>query len=225
MADLKPGRPKVLTRTDAELLATGEATAAQIAKLFRRDAKTMPRLLQGLVPAGERRGSRVYNIEEAAQRLVKPGYSIETYIKRMHPSDIPPLVQKEFWNALRARQAFEEAQGDLWRTADVVAILAESFATMRTSLMLMSDAISRETSLSPRQQEALKRLIDGAINDLKEGLVDKFDGYQPPRYGMGNDPSGDPLLDSLGTEAEDAEAEDGGGETEEDEIDAYLWDL
>jgi hypothetical protein len=183
------GRPKEIMRTDSELLATGEATQAQIAKLFRRDVKTLPRLLHGLVPAGIRRGSKVYAIADAATRLVKPGYSIETYIKRMHPSDIPALVQKEFWNGQRARQIYEENEGDLWRTDEIVEVLAGVFATCRTSLLLLSDAVSRESALSSRQQDALKRLIDGAIDDLKTGLVEKFNGYEPPNVGLGHNPN------------------------------------
>jgi hypothetical protein len=218
----KRGRPKEVSRTDSELLATGEGTMAQIAKLFRRDAKTMPRLLHGLVPTGVRRGSRVYSIEEAATRLVKPGYSIETYIKRMHQSDLPPLVAKEFWNGQRARQAYEENEGDLWRTPDIVEALAEAFATCRTSLLLLSDAIARESVLSTRQQELLKRLVDGAISDLKKSLVERFANYEPP-VGIGhNSGSFDPFFD--GEPDGDSFAE-GDGEEEIGEADEAGDDL
>lgn len=174
----KRGRPAGVS--DAELLATGEGTKAQIAKLFRRDAKTMDRLLYGLIPSGKRRGADVYSIEEAASRLVKPGYSIEAYIRRMHHSDLPPLLQKEFWNGLRARQAYEKEQGDLWPTKEVLAVFAEALATIRMALLLMPDTVEREASLSQAQKDILKRLTDAAINEVKEALVDRFAGYEPP---------------------------------------------
>jgi hypothetical protein len=174
----KRGRP--LTATDTELTATGEGTKAQIAKLFRRDAKTMDRLLYGLIPSGMRRGHAVYSIEEAAGRLVKPGYAIESYIRRMHHTDLPPLLQKEFWNGLRARQAYEKEQGDLWPTSEVLAVYAEAANTIRMALLLMPDAVDREASLTTKQKEVLKRLTDAAIVDIQEKLVDKFAGYEPP---------------------------------------------
>lgn len=174
----KRGRPA--GTTDQELLATGEATKAQIAKLFRRDPKTMDRLLYGLIPANVRRGAAVFSIEEAASRLVKPGYSIEAYIRRMHHTDLPNLLQKEFWNALRARQAFEKEQGDLWPTFEVKAVMAEAFAAIRMALLLMPDHVDREVALSQAQKDILKRLTDAAIVNVSEKLVDKFKNYVPP---------------------------------------------
>jgi len=174
----KRGRPAAVS--DVELLATGEATKAQIAKLFRRDPKTMDRLLYGLIPAGVRRGAAVYSIEEAAGRLVKPGYSIEAYIRRMHHTDLPPLLQKEFWNGLRARQAYEKEQGDLWPTSEVLAVFAEAFQTLRTALLLLPDSVDREVTLIQAAKDVLKRLTDAAIVECQEALVDKFQGYEPP---------------------------------------------
>lgn len=169
---------------DAELLATGEATKAQIAKLFRRDPKTLDRLLYGLIPAGDRRGAKTYSIEEAAGRLVRPSYEIETYIRRMNHADIPVLVAKEFWNGLRARQQFEIAQGDLWPTAEVVKVVSQMQSQLRMTLLLMADAVERETSLDAAQRAALKRMIDGAIKDLGQAVEEAFKDYTPPDDGL-----------------------------------------
>lgn len=172
------GRPAGVS--DAELLATGAATKAQIAKLFRRDAKTMDRLLYGLIPAGTRRGANVYAIEEAAERLVKPGYSIEGYIRKMHHTDLPALVSKEFWNGLRARQTYEKESGDLWPTSEVMAVFAATFAEVRMALMLLPDEMARETTLTSRQGDILKRGTDATIVNIQKSLVDRFADYEPP---------------------------------------------
>lgn len=178
---MPPGR-KPLAEADSELCATSQANQTQLAQMFRRDPKAMPRLLDGLAPAGERRGFKVYWIDEAAQRLVKPGYEIEDYIRRMHPSDMPPLMGKEFWNGQRARQAFEENEGDLWRTAEMVGVFAEAAQTLRTSLLLVSDALEREEELTEAQRMAVERLIDGAIQDMNTALVERFSHYVAPEY-------------------------------------------
>lgn len=187
MTESKRGRPVAVS--DVELLATGEATKSQIAKLFRRDPKTMDRLLYGLIPANMRRGAAVYSIEEAAGRLVKPGYNIEAYIRRMHHTDLPVLLQKEFWNGLRARQAFEKEHGDLWPTKEVLAVLASSFQTMRTALLLLPDSVDREVTITQAAKDVLKRLTDAAIVELQQVLVDAFAGYEPPDVGSGLLPS------------------------------------
>lgn len=170
------------TEADSELTATSQANQTQLAAMFRRDPKAMPRLLDGLAPAGERRGAKVYWIDEAAQRLVKPGYEIEGYLKRMHQSDIPPLLGKDFWNGQRARQAFEENEGDLWRTAEMVSVFAEACQTIRTSLLLITDALEREEELTNSQRAAVESLIDGAIQDIQTALVERFSQYVPPEY-------------------------------------------
>jgi hypothetical protein len=176
------GRPKAVPEADSELVSTGLANQSQLAGLFKRDPKAMTRLLDGLAPAGERRGFKIYRIDEAAQRLVKPGYEVEEYLRRMHPSDMPPLLGKEFWNGQRARQAFEENEGDLWRTAEMVAIFAEACQTIRTSMLLFRDALEREETLTEEQSVIVQSLIDGAIKDIQEALVERFASYEPPEY-------------------------------------------
>lgn len=176
----RQGRPPVdRNEVSSDLLATGEATMAQLAKLFRTDAKTLPKRLRGLQPAGVRSGASVYSIAEAATRIVKPGYSIEAYLRTMNHAELPPLLTKEYWNGARARQIYEENAGDLWRTPDIVEALAEAFKTCRMSLLLTSDSVERETNLSEVQRKIIKRNLDGAIDDLKEALVTRFKSYVP----------------------------------------------
>lgn len=186
----------------SELLATAEASQAQLAQLFETDVKTLPKRLRGL-PAGSRRGVTVYKIRDAAARIVKPGYSIEAYLRGMNHSDLPPLLTKEYWNGQRARQIFEENAGDLWRTSQVVETYAEAAKTIRMELLLISDAVERETVLSDQQRKIIKRMIDGAISNLREQLVEKFKDYVPTsgpqlltNSGLGPDPSGDGISEA-----------------------------
>lgn len=175
---LKRGRPPIeRDAVTSEMLITGQATMAQLAQLFRTDAKTLPRRLHGLIPAGQRKGASVYDISEAAGRLVKPSYSIEAFIKKMHHSELPPMLGKEFWNAQNARQKFEENAADLWRTADVVEAFAAVFSTLRMTLLLVSDSVERETSLSDRQRDIVKNQIDGAIDEMKKTITELFKDY------------------------------------------------
>lgn len=161
------------------------ATIRQLAIMFRSDPKVVTRKVAGLVPVGRRRGNNIYRVDEAASRLVKPGYDIERYIREMNHLDLPPLLSKEFWNAQRARQAFEEQEGDLWRTTEVVRILGEAFTTIRMSLLLMIDAVERQSSLTDGQRVTIKGLIDGALADLRAKLKDRFKNYGMDGRGAG----------------------------------------
>ena len=175
---LRKGRPpKSRNEVTSELLATAEATMAQLAQLFETDSKTLPKRLRGLRPAGSRNGTSTYKIREAASRIVKPGYAIEYYLRTMNHSELPPLLTKEYWNGQRARQIYEENAGDLWRTSQVVESFAEAFKTLRMSLLLVADGVDRELELSEGQRRIIKRMIDGAIDDLREKMVDRFKDY------------------------------------------------
>lgn len=165
----------------SELLATGEATMSQIAQLFQTDAKTLPQRLKGIIPAGRRAGYKVYDIREAASRLVKPGFEIEEFIRQMSPQEMHPLLLKEFWNGQRARHAFEKEQGNYWPTEDVVELMAVLCQGIRQTLLLVADDVNREDSLSAGQRKVFRRIVDAAINSLQEKLTEAFKTYYANR--------------------------------------------
>lgn len=176
----KRGRPpKPRDEVTSELLATGEASMAQIAQLFETDAKTLPRRLKGIRPSNTKSGVNVYKIKEVAARLVKPGYSVEQYIRRMHPNELPVGLMKEFWAGQGSRQSYEIKNGDLWPTAQVVEALAEAFKDARMTILLFPETVEREVGVTDAQRQIIRRLSDGLIDDLRESLVKKFENYEP----------------------------------------------
>lgn len=150
------------------------ATVRQLSIMFRADPKVVMRKLGGLVPCGRRNGTEIYAIKEAASRLVEPGYSIERYIMEMNHTDLPPLLSKEFWNSQRARLAFEEANGDLYRTADVVRTVAELLTTYRFVAQTLPDTLEREAGLSREQKAVVRRVLDGALADGRDKIIQRF---------------------------------------------------
>jgi hypothetical protein len=207
----KRGRPpKARDEVTSDLLVTGEASMAQIAQLFRTDAKTLPRRLRRLKPVATRSGVKVYSIRDAAGYLVKPGYSIEQYLRQMHPNDLPVGLMKEFWAGQKSRQSFELQAGDLWPTSQVVEALAEAFKQARMTILLFPETVERESGVTDAQRKVLRRLSDGLIDDLREALVEHFKDYEPssgPQQlpsvdGMGPIEDGDDLL-STESDSED----------------------
>ena len=194
--------PKPRDEVTSELLATGEASMAQIAQLFRTDAKTLPKRLRRLKPVATRSGVNMYSIRDAAAYLVKPGYSIEQYIRNMHFSELPVGLQKEFWAGLKSRQSYELQAGDLWPTAQIVEAFGEALKEARMTIMLFAETVERETGLTDAQRKVLRRMSDGLIDDLRKALVDKFANYEPsagsqqlsPFSGMESAEDGDGIL-------------------------------
>lgn len=180
----------------SEILATGEATLSQIAQMFETDAKTLPQRMKGIVPAGRRNGYKVYNIREAAGRLVQPSYEIEEYIRQMSPQELPPLLNKEFWNGQRARIAYEKEMGNLWATEDVVELFSVLEQGVRQTWILLTDDIEREEGVTDGQRKVLRRISDAAINTFKDKLTEKFKDYYANRAADGGPARPERLVDS-----------------------------
>lgn len=223
-----PGPKDEVTST---LLATGTASMAQIAQLFETDAKTLPKRLKGVIPAGTRSGYKVYRIREAAEYLVTPGYEIEDFIRQMSPQELPPLLSKEFWNGQNARLNYEKSLGNLWPTDDVVSAFGEVLNTVRMAVLLVADDVDREVGLTDGQRLIIRRIMDGMIVKLGQDITEKFKDYHANRAPTGSPiryDEDDPDFDADDGEnitAEDVEEEDDGNllaATDDEEEDDYI---
>lgn len=173
-------RVKEVERADdpetASILYEG-ATMRQLAIMFKMDPKVVMGKVSSLVPVGRRRGTAVYSISEAAQRLVKPSYEIERVIMGMNHSDLPPMLQNAFWSAQKTRATYEEMIGDLWRTSKVVRLISVLFNSVRMALLLLPDTLEREAGLSREQRAVVRRVVDGAIIEGRKAIMKEFEGY------------------------------------------------
>ncbi len=159
------------------------ATIRQLAIMFKMDPKVVTSKVSSLVPCGRRRGTPIYSIPEAAQRLVKPGYDIERVIMNMNHSDLPPMLQNAFWSAQKTRAAYEEMIGDLWRTSRVVRLISVLFNSVRMILLLLPDTIEREAGLSREQKQVVRRVVEGALVEGRKAIMKEFEGYgDGPEY-------------------------------------------
>lgn len=172
----------------SELLATGEGTFAQIARLFQTDAKTLPQRLKRLIPKGTRKGYKVYSIREAASFLVTPGYEIEDYIRQMSPQELPPLLSKEFWNGQKARLEFEIKEGQHWPTEQIIEYIGELQNVIRMTLLLVQDDVNREESLTDGQRKVFQRITDAAIVTMQKNITEKFADYHADAPTSGRPP-------------------------------------
>lgn len=153
------------------------ASIRQLSIMFQMDKTTVQKRLAGLAPVGRSRGTSIYGIKQAAQRLVEPGYSMERYIMNMNHLDLPPLLGKEFWNGQRSRLTYEQENGDLWRTTDVVRTLSLVLSTYRMVAQTLPDVLEREAGLGREQKAVVRRVVDGALEDARDKMERSFEDY------------------------------------------------
>ncbi len=161
--------------SDRAMLYEG-CSIGQLSVIFGQDKREIGnRISLNKIPdSGMRSGYPIYRIADVAPVLVTPKGDIEGAIKKMSPKDLPPQLSKEFWAALTARRDFEENEGDLWRTADVIERMSEVFKTLRMNLLLMTDQVERQTQLTDKQRRIIQDLTDNTLNQLANELIAKF---------------------------------------------------
>jgi hypothetical protein len=159
---------------DTEAMIFQGCNVTQLAKLFRMERRDITPKIMEVPPIGERGGYPIYAVHEVAPYLVKPLYDVETYLRRMNFKDLPKELSKEFWNGQRAKQEFDLRAGNLWPTEDVVNVFGEAVKTLRMSLLLIPDTLSRQAGLSEAQRNVVQSAIDSTLNDLAKTLEERF---------------------------------------------------
>lgn len=151
------------------------ASANQLASLWRTKPDDIYRRLGDLAPVGMgRQGNPIYDVAEAAARLVKPEITwemIDTYMRRVNHAHLPPMTSKFYWQGKKERDRYLETVDELWFTDDIVRVAADAFQTLRMSLILLPDVLREEAGLRDNQFRFVQRIIDDAIEDLGARLT------------------------------------------------------
>lgn len=173
------------------------ASVTQLARMFRQDPRDIARKIRSLRPVGKRRGFDIYSVKEAAEYLVTPKVdNIESYIARMSFKDLPPTLNKEMWNGLRARLRFEAEQDLLWPVEKVHEMTGRAFKALRMALLLIPDTVARETTLTSAQRARIVQLVDNALAELRSNLHDEFANAPPMTPGIAEYESADSASES-----------------------------
>ena len=181
-ARAKPTSAPATKRMDAEtksMLYEG-ASISQLNIMFGMDNRTVAAKISGLEPCGKRAGAPIYSVREAAAVLVEPNLDLNqievlsSYVRKLNPTNMPKMLTKEFWSAMRTKQLYEEDAGDLWRTDKVVEVFSDLVKSVRLPLILAKDAIANVKELTDRDQQIIDQIIDGILEELHDAVVKQF---------------------------------------------------
>lgn len=178
----KPDSAPDSKRMDADTKAIiyEGASISQLNVLFGMDNRTISSKISGLEPCGKRAGAPIYSVREAAALLVEPTLDLSqievvaNYVRKLNPTNMPKMLTKEFWSAMRTKQLYEDDAGDLWRTEKVVDVFSELVKSVRMPLILAKDAIANVKELTDRDQKIIDQIIDGILEELHDAVVKQF---------------------------------------------------
>lgn len=151
------------------------ANLSQLAQIFRCDHNTIAERVNGIQPVGDRGGVAIYRVADVAQRMWRPTeVEVERAMRRMHHSDLPKILTKEYWAGQRSRQEYEFRAGQLWPTEKVVEKVGELMKLVKMSAQLMTDTIERSEELTDRQRNKMKALTNAMLDDLHKTIIEHF---------------------------------------------------
>lgn len=93
------------------------------------------------------------------------------FFRSCKEADLPPRLQKNYWDAMRSRQAYEMTAGDLFKTDDVLFMVVEMFKDIRSSITLFVDNVERENELTDRQRTAIINLSDDLLSEVRNKIL------------------------------------------------------
>lgn len=170
---------------DSQAMIFEGASVSQLAKIFGMDNRTVGSKIIAIDPIGTRKTYPVYSIKDAAQVLLEPTLDLDqvekiaAYVRKLNPTNMPKMLTKEFWAAMRQKQAWEEDAAELWRTDKVVEVFSELVKSIRDPLILAKDAVASQRELDDRTQQIIDGIIDGILEKLHDAVVEQFGKRAP----------------------------------------------
>jgi hypothetical protein len=149
----------------------GGVTVYWLAKVFSMDPSDVKRRLADCPPLHKRKAGYVYSLPVAARFLVKPVFDVKAYLAKMKPSELPPQLQSEFWDARLKQQKWEENAKHLWRSEDVLSVFADVFKNMKFTMQLWVDDLAEEKGITQEQRAYVTARVDALQAEIYEGLV------------------------------------------------------
>lgn len=121
------------------------------------------------------RGGRpkpLYDFREAAAYLVKPRVDLVKYLSSLNSNNIPPHINKTFWDSMNARAKYEATARMTWRDEDVLSVLGATAMLIRERTLLWVDQLPDKVSLTQENRQALRDAVDDLLEDIKVKLED-----------------------------------------------------
>lgn len=152
----------------------GGVNVSWLSVAFRIDSRTARKRLAGLKPIGiGSHNSEIYDFVDAATYLAPPQQDkFARWMQNLKTSDMPVQIQDTYWAAMRKRQIWEQNAAHLWKTEDVVDVLAETFKTLKSTMQLWVDNLDDRGDMDDTQRTRLTQMVDGLQQELYHQLVD-----------------------------------------------------
>lgn len=144
-----------------------------LARVLRMDPMTVKQRLRGLTPVGNvGNGRNVYYFHDALPYLVKPKMTAEQFAKTLNKADLPPEINKSFWDSQRSRVKYKIEAQEAWETEDVLQVLGDVAMTIKDSLVMVVEELRNRAKLDDYQTQIVTECIDEIRTEIRKKLIE-----------------------------------------------------
>ncbi len=137
------------------------------------DPQTIRTRLRTLPPLEGSHPSRpVWHFHETLPYLIKPKMTAEQFARTLNKADLPPEINKSFWDSQRSRVKYKIEAQEAWETEDVMQVLGDVAMTIKDSLTMVVEEMRNRAKLTDEQTELFQVCIDEIRTELRKKLVE-----------------------------------------------------
>jgi len=148
-----------------------------LSEVFRMEQRTVNKKLMKcpIVELADERGRTVpkWDFKVAAGFLIEPKINLIDYLTSLNSNNIPPHLNKMFWDAQNARAKWEANARHTWHDADVLKVLGDTAIHIRETTLLWIENLPGRTKISTEDYDALRVQVDGLLEEIKTRLIEQ----------------------------------------------------
>ena len=112
------------------------------------------------------KGSPLYDLGEAAERLVKPKMDLNEYLADITVDDLPDRLKETFWNSKLKQQRFEKNAGELWRTEAVIQVFGSVLKDIKERMRLINTMAESTLAMDQEQLAGLRQIVEDIQSEV-----------------------------------------------------------
>lgn len=185
-----------------------------LVRVLRMDPQTVRTRLRNVPPLPGSEKRPVWYFHDVLPYLVKPKMTAEQFARTLNKADLPPEINKSFWDSQRSRVKYKIEAQEAWETEDVLEVLGDVAMTMKDGLVSVVEEMRNRARLTDEQTEILSAAIDEIRTEIRRKLVDlpakKFSGsiHSKPMFGISGDVDREPDIPEDGGWLDDDEGDE-----------------
>lgn len=163
-------------------------------RILRLDVQTIKKRLAGVKPAATfGAGRHVYYFHDVLPYLIKPKWTAEQFVRSLNKADLPPEINKAFWDSQRSRVKYKLESQEAWETEDVLRVFGSVFMTIKEVLTASIEEMRIKAKLSDEQSKLFEQTIDELRDELRAKLVEMptkeatVSMFEKPLFGTNDD--------------------------------------